>query len=83
MSEPSSFALDAATTLLERDPVAPRMAELLAGAYARLGRIASEASILTAELKVARGARLDHARRRLADLDIFASSTTPKARSNC
>ena len=65
--EVSSESLELATALLEERKVAPRIAELLSDTYARLGRVASEATTLTRELRIARSARLKRVRRRLAD----------------
>lgn len=60
--------LESAAALLEHRPIAARIAEKLAGAYARLGEVASEIGVLTKELSIARPPRLEQAKRRLADL---------------
>ncbi len=61
-------AFELTTALLDHAPVAPRMAELLSTAYARLGRADSEAAALAVEMNVARPPRSDRVRRRLAEL---------------
>lgn len=58
--------LDAAERLLMQRAIAPRLAPLLAEAYARLGRYEEEAGPLTLELSFAKPPRLGQVQRRLA-----------------
>lgn len=63
-------ALEAAESLMESRLLAPRLAPLLANAYARLRRPHDEVSVLSRELKLARPPRLAEVQRRLALLRL-------------
>ncbi len=58
----------AADQLLGHRSVAPQVAEMVSEAYRRTGEVASEAGALARELRLAKSPRVEHIRRRLAQL---------------